>query len=352
MSGNGNTELKIIDTMSRNIGKPTSINELTKEIKRLYGSAYYANTYNSLQELWKERFLTIEKFGNSSIASFDFTNYLTPDLLTEMELKKKREFLANRPELQPLFESIEDEFRNSALIKSITLINPERNIKLNKADLLIILDGQHSIESKLHEKLRSIQKRQYLKINPLFLRTSELLDFLKSKERNPLKEMLYDKLTFYLPQDFWAQIRNAYIHGFQISFEKDETNPARMSESDLMHNLARFGYKEIGPEMRQGQQEICIEYIITSILLKDDARRIDAIPIILAKNKANYELLGFLSRKYGLSERLLGLLIALNQIKPSNDVERAIGGMQESGIKEIKISEKSIRDKMLLYNAI
>jgi Fe2+ or Zn2+ uptake regulation protein len=105
-----NTEFRIIDAISREIGNTISISGLTKEIKEQYGSAYYPNIYNSLMSLKDHNILQIEKHGNISTPFLNFTNYLLSDILIEMELRKKREFLEKWPEAQLLFAGIDNSF--------------------------------------------------------------------------------------------------------------------------------------------------------------------------------------------------------------------------------------------------
>jgi len=138
------------------------------------------------------------------------------------------------------------------------------------------------------------------------------------------------------------------MHGIRIKFDTEQTNPSKISHRDLTYNLARFGYKELGPEIQRGE-DISIEFIVASILMGDDRRRLTAIPIILAKNKANYGLLDFLSQRYGFAERLLSTLISLNKIVPSRDIDNTIATLKEAGIRPIKLDESHIRDTMLLY---
>jgi hypothetical protein len=203
----------------------------------------------------------------------------------------------------------------------------------------------------LHTIARGLQTLHNIKIDPLMLMTSEFIEFLTSDEINPLREMLYDKISFHAPQNFWFHIAATLDKGYRIRLLQMETNPAKIPETDLAFNLARFGYKEIGPELGEGQR-ICIEYIMASLMMKGDARRIEAIPILLAKNKPNYGLLIFLSEKYGLSGRLFGLLKALDKIKPSKETGAAIEILEFLKPKEITANSKSIREKMRLYGAI
>ena len=84
------TTFRILDTLSRELGRQISINELTRKIAKQHGSAYYANIYKKLLALNKEGTILIGRIGKSSIISLNFKNYLLIDLLIEMELKKKK----------------------------------------------------------------------------------------------------------------------------------------------------------------------------------------------------------------------------------------------------------------------
>lgn len=163
--------------------------------------------------------------------------------------------------------------------------------------------------------------------------------------------MLANKITFHSPQEFWSNIAGALAAGYRIKLLKQETNPAKIPERDLIFNLARLGYREIGLEIVGGER-ICIKYIIASIMMKEDARRIDAIPIVLAKSEANCNLLTFLSQKYALSGRLLGLLDTLNRVRSTKETANAIEILETLKTKEIKADHRTIEQKMRLYNAI
>lgn len=346
------TTFRILDTLARGIGRPISINDLTGKIARRYGGAYYANVYKKLLSLNKEGIVNITKVGNSSVTSLNFKNYFMVDLLTEMELKKKQEFLGNRTEGQMLFLDLDNYCSDLPFIKSISLIYPERNARLNRAELLILIKTQDSgTRDTLDKIFTSLQRIHNTKIDYLILTKDAFLELLKSDETNSLKEMLSNQITILFPQAFWAEIRSILEKGIQFAFSDAETNPAKIPEQDIAYNLARFGYKEIGPKVEQGEK-ISIEYITASILMKDDARRKNAIPIILAKSKANYALLIFLAQKYGLSGKLLGLMKALKKIKPVAELHEAIRTLEAMDVKETKADEKAIKAKMRLYNEI
>jgi hypothetical protein len=350
------TTFRILDTLWKETGRLVSIHELTSKIEKAHGTAYYANIYQKTHALSKEGTITLTKAGRSSIANLNFSNYLLTDLLTELELRRKRDLLKQSKELLMLFKDTEERYENIRSIESVSAIDAERNLNLNRAEFLILLHGSNS--NILHREIidihaiaRDLQALHNIKLDLLVLTTDAFLHFLTSDEINPLREMLSSKIAFHSPQNFWTHIAATLAKGYRIKLLETQTNPAKIPERDLIFNLARFGYKEIGLEIREGDK-ICIEYIIASMLMKEDARRIDAIPVLLAKNDANYGLLIFLSQKYRLSTRLLGLLRALNKIDFTRKTKSAIEILEILGTKEIAADEKRIEQKMRLYNAI
>ncbi len=118
---------RILDTLSREIGSTISIHQLTSRIRQYHGTAYYARTYNKLNDLSKQGLITITKAGRSSIPSLNFASYTLLDLLSEIEMRKKREFLDRSKTLQLLLIDMEAYAHSDSQIESISLINPERN---------------------------------------------------------------------------------------------------------------------------------------------------------------------------------------------------------------------------------
>lgn len=58
---------RILDILSRRLGSPTSINEITKSIDQIHGRAYYANTYEKIKEMGKEGTIILTKAGTSLV---------------------------------------------------------------------------------------------------------------------------------------------------------------------------------------------------------------------------------------------------------------------------------------------
>ncbi|MGI0066531.1 MAG: hypothetical protein ACREA5_05540, partial [Nitrosotalea sp.] len=201
----------------------------------------------------------------------------------------------------------------------------------------------------------TLQRIHNIKIDYMMLEDKMFLNLLRSDESNPAREMLSNKIVIFNPQDFWIEIKKAGGEGIKIIAEENETNPGKISEEDLIFNLARFGYTEFGPQIKHGKV-ICIEYIINATMFQNDARRMDAIPVILAKNsdKTNYDMLLFLARKYGFGGRILGILRVLRNlmVHEMSEINNPIRLLEAMKIEEIKADQKNIKEKLRLYNVI
>ena len=253
----------------------------------------------------------------------------------------------------PLLTAIDEILTKMCSIKSVAAINPSKNIKLNRVELIFLLretPGYLNKTIELCEKMLNLERKFNLKISSLILDKHDFVDLLTSDEVNPVREALSQQITLYDPQAFWSQIKEI-AEKSQIRTIGSETKPLNISNSDLNFNLNRFGYSEFGASFAQGKK-YCIEYLITKILLEEDARRMDAIAVILAKNNFKSNLLAFLSQKYQTTARLIGILKILQQIKAKSEIEKTIHIIEAFNQEELPADKASIEQKLELYNAL
>ena len=344
---------RILNTISSNIGHPLSINELNNQMKSKYGSAYYANTYEKMQELKKEGLINLEPIGRSSSIKLNFGNYLLIDTLSQLEMEKKIEALSNKANLFSFFAEVDKSLTSKYCIRSISSINLPKNIKLNRIELLSLLNEtpdylDQTIE--LQKVTLNLQRKFNLKINNLILDTNDFFDLLTLDEINPVRENLSQQIVLYNPQAFWNQVKEIAQKN-QVRTLHTETNPGSIPDSDLNFNLNRFGYSVFGTSFVEGKK-VCIEYVAVSLLLREEARGIDAAAVILAKNHFNSNLLAFLGQKYEVSPRLLGILNVLKQTKPKSEVDNTVKILKAINPQELPADRVSIRQKLELYNAL
>jgi len=344
---------RILEEITSSIGDSLSINELTNRIKGKYGSAYYKNIYDKLQKLKNDGLLNLEPIGRSSSIKLNFENYLLIDTLSVMEIEKKLKFLCNKTNLFSLFTEMDKSLGDKCYIRSISTVNLLRNIKLNRVELLLLLtESPDYIDQtiELQKIALDLQRKFNLKINSLNLDTKDFFYLLTSDEINPIREALSQQITLYNPQAFWHLI-GEIAQKSQIKTLQGETKPLSILESDLNFNLNRFGYSEFGTIIVPGKK-FCIECIATSLLQREDARGLDAVAVILAKNSFSSNLLAFLSQKYEVSNRLLGILNALKHTTPKREVDHTVKILKAISTKELPADKDSIRQKLELYNAL
>lgn len=344
---------QILEEISSSIGDSLSINQLTNRIKDHYGSAYYANIYEKLQDIKDNGLLNLEPIGRSSSIKLNFENYLLIDTLSDMEIEKKLEFLSNKANLYLFFNEMDKSTHGNSCIRSISAINPQKTLKLNRIELLSLLNniGEHLDQTiELYKASLNLQRKYNLKINNLILDPNDFSYMLTSGEVNPVREALSKQIVLYNPQAFWSQIKEVAQKN-QIRTLHTETKPLNIPDQDLNFNLNRFGYSEFGTAFVEGKK-FCIEYITISLLLREAARAIDATAVILAKNSFNSNLLAFLSQKYEVSSRLLGILNVLAQANPKPEVDKTIKILKAINPQELPADETIIRQKLELYNAL
>jgi hypothetical protein len=345
---------QILNTIASNLGEPLSINQIKEKIRKKYGTAYYSNIYKQIKELESRGLLKSNSVGKSNIIKPNFDNDLTIDLFAEMELENKINFLTRRQEFLSIFSNTCSFINDMCFIKSISSINSEKNSELNRLELLFLLRRTFDYEDatcKLYKRTRDLQDKFNIRIDSLILNEDDFSSLIKTNEINPLKEAITEEITFCCPQLFWSQIKDVAEEG-EIKTLQKEIEPRHIPEQDLIYNLDRFGYKEFGYTISQATK-YCIEYIITNLLLSDDARKREAIPVLLAKNDFRINLLVFLCQKYKTGGKLLGLLKIVQSIKPTNKVQNTILLMKSLFDEtEAPADEDTIMRNMRLYNVI
>lgn len=321
------TRFKILNNLLDIKGENLSISELTKSIKKKYGSGNYSLINEELHKMADEKLVYLEKIGHTLVPKLNFDNQNLITLLVKIELDNKLDLLNKFPQLQPIISLIENNCQKLHYIHSISIINAKQNKKLNRVELLIIFrpkeldenwDYNHDLhlrkeKEKIKRILQSLGTKYNIRIDYLILDRAEYLELVQSDEINQVGDMLKTKIVIFRPQIFWFEYKDIidnYFKNLKLYNKKEtETNPSFISEQELTYNLARFGYIEFGSNTIQ-TDNISIEYIITAILIRNDIRKLESIPIIILKNmnSIHIELLKFLCIKYGVLDKLLYII--------------------------------------------
>lgn len=338
------TDYRILDLLVQNLGREMSINELNRRISAIYGLKHgYKEIYQQTKALENEGLIKIQKAGRSSLIILNFGNFSTSGKLTIFDIEKKQRFLDRNPELTEFFESIDILFRGFYTIEFIALARPEKSRITNSWDLLFVLHclppitegGKEESKEELRQKeckeikgifsmIELLEKRHNLKINPLILNKEEFQNDLSAEEGNQTKEFIRDRILLKSPEDFWREMRILKEKG--LEFRPGRILGSRkVTDGDLQFNLSRFGYSGfLKGHMERQAEKFSIETLIAAIMPKQDIRLIEAIPILMAKNKINQRSLFFLSKKYGLINKAGFLLEITKELLKDNEKKSEI----------------------------
>lgn len=340
---------RALDASARTIGAPMSIKGLTDMAREIYGRAHYSSMNETVHKLLHLGLLRELPTAQRPI-TLNFDSPELPDYLAETELRRKHRLLREYPALIHAWRSAEEASENP-LIDAACLIEPERNAKLNRIELLTLSSSEASSAwlQTQQERLGGIARHFSLRVDGLHLTWDEFLHYVSSSEINPVRPMLDNKLVLKSPGGFWRRLARELNSGWRVSPPQSPLSPRRLSTPTLWYNLNRLGYREFGPQYLN-EDAVCAESIVSALLGHDEPRWHAASAVILAKNQANPRVLAFLSEKHGQGGALLGVLDAMPRPRPPH-LEEAARLLVSKGAEPKAIDHGLVESMMRLYNA-
>ncbi|MFH1199628.1 MAG: hypothetical protein V1708_01015 [Candidatus Micrarchaeota archaeon] len=330
------TAFRILDALARNLGASFSIKGLAEEIAASKQPGYYKNIYDEVQRMNKEDLLNIAVNGAGSFVSLNFDSEGLLLALCEMEIRRTKALL-EEPRWLALYKEMSWHFLKKPgyppyPLEAACLIKDPTSLALNKADFLFIIETplpfgpisliptQAEIMKRIEDEreamysyARFISERTNTQVSFLALTMEEFGDLASSPALNPLKDMIKAEVAIVNPQVYWLQFNKMRYEGKSILFQDTPADPLKLKRQDAAAVFSRFGYRELGaPESKT--PGYCLETAIAAALLEQDARLLEAIPILLAKNHEtiSFPLLEYLAMKCG-KLNLYGCLLALAQ---------------------------------------
>lgn len=343
---------EIISILIRDYGESISINELTRRLDEMYGSAHYPNVHGKVEEMKADGTVSLERAGKSLLVRLDQSNPMLADTLAEHDLAEKRRFLAENPDARTLFFRLGQGMKD--LVSSLSAVKPRESLKMNRLELLAILgEGDDPDTGAREEKAYRVAKEAgemgNIRVDLLAVPKEEFSRHLSAGDANPIKSMARERVAVLDPQSYWMDfLDTARVARVRL---ENEVKPTNICEGDMLFNLRRLGYDEFGAGKADGKQ-ICAELVAASLLLQEDARRIGAVPIILAKNTFSPRLMAFLAEKHGAGGRLLWLLGTAIGSRKTPEISETARILRKHGIREEPVAGiRDIKDKMGLYHA-
>lgn len=347
------TEIKTLDILANEIGNTLSISELTKKIKETHGNADYKNIHNSIQKFVEKNMIDLKKRGNSSIPKLNFENYLLIDHLVQNEIFKRIKFLEKNKNYQIIFSELISQLKDLKQLKILLLLNPNENIEKNKIGLFFILNGNEiKKETKqLQIILNKIKNKYNIKIEKILLEENIFENYLTSQESNLFNEVLKNKIILLNAESFWIGIKKKILNGSIIKSE-ETTIINNISQVECIYNLVRFSYTELTNESNQSKH-IGLEFLIIAILLKKEFyKHTNAIPVLIMKNKINFNYLIYLSLQYNVINKLFGILKVVNTLMPTKQISKINKELSKQKINSSEVNIEEIKRKLNFYNIL
>lgn len=367
--------LRILDVLAMNLGRPFSIRELNGQMSSKSKKSYYANTHKQVGELKGKQFLTLTRIGHSSSIELNFSSSELTGALAQMELQKASKLFQDH-RLTQFRKNLDELFLETPFVGAACIIESAQALALNKIELLFII-RPHTQESNanplqplpqaeeqralLGEKMRSLAAKTSLRIDFLALTAQEFLNELFSPQANPVKALARTEVCVFNPGFYWMLIAAGKAQGRQLFFDETPADARKIERQDVLPAFERHGYQEFGAATMR-LPGYSIETAIAAALILEDARLLEAIPIILAKDenkRINYALLEYLARKHGKAG-LFGFLLetAIEFSKPLKTnlsalkcLERMRQEYGQNWDMRLQLRKKDISEKMRLYHA-
>lgn len=331
------TSFRVLETLSRNIGRDLPISSLRDEIEAQFGTAHYKNVHEAVSQLSQAGYLRVDEAGRSRLVSLELTRGETVDLLAEVDLRSSREARDEPLTLPTPTARIADVLLGDPAVGTAFLVDVDVNLHLNRLELVAATRSTSTAEHHepgsaggslvepdlyhLHERLQVEAAKANVRADVLVLTETELKRGLAATELHPVQVQAKRRRTLVDPQRFWWLVRQARREGPEPRMRAapaGQTPPLdlvswiREDRDRLGQHLERFGYTEMGTGSSP-VEEACVELVIAAALGSDEPRRRYAAAVLLAKNEVNPRLLAFLATKHDLAGDLLGMLRALEE---------------------------------------
>lgn len=331
-------EIRILRYLSDSLGNGGSILNMTKEIGKRYGNAYYRNIYNAVMKLEKSRMISITTAGRNRLIYLNLKNPLSIYRISEADNEKSAEIDMAEPILNELLGLALD----YGIITACAL-KSEEYTRINRIELLLITRSYNQLD-ELIKRLLKVESFHNTRIDPIILTPDEFSDTLEGSELNRIKDMIEDRCILYNSEGFWEIIR-----GYRINEKYKSTDrfPDELGNVQLAYNYGRFGY--LLYEYTKPGREISLEDTIFMMSASKEARIRYGAFVLLHKNigKINLPYLYYIFKRHDELNMLKSILAVLRLFCGEQDRLRI-----DTFIEAIPNKQSRIYDRKLIKKYI
>jgi predicted nucleotidyltransferase len=184
--------LKIIDALSRDIERKFTINELSKFIDE-----YYSFTYRTVDDLAKEKVLTVNRIGKSRLCSLNLGSEKTLALLQLCEIEKKDDLYRKNKELKMMLEDFAETVSSQKSADAMILFGSyAKNTQRENSDIDVLIIGRTRRVDGIARKFFSKFGRE---ISPVVMTPA---NFEKQIGKDLIKEIIKDHYVLFGAENY------------------------------------------------------------------------------------------------------------------------------------------------------
>jgi hypothetical protein len=353
----GTRRFRVLDTLARTIGESHSLRSFADEVESAHGTGHYPNVHEQLQRLEDAGTVSFEKAGRSKVPRLRFERADLPDTMAALELWRKRALLAEHPNAREPLARVEETLAGDERVRSVSLIASERNLRLRRLELLVLLhetppeatrEAEMHREMELAERLSELENDTALRVDAWPVPADDFADRLTSREASPAPRVLRSQTCVWNPQAFWRGVADGIPHGTGLA----PATPSRLSsleEGEIAWNLSQWGYEERGRALDKEATGLCPEAVAIAALAADIPRWIGAAAVVLAKADIDPTLLVYLAKAEDETGPLGGIVEILHDRDPIPALAHLLQLLEALGIEPERIEQDMVADALDLY---
>ncbi|MBI5066536.1 nucleotidyltransferase domain-containing protein [Candidatus Woesearchaeota archaeon] len=196
----------IVALLASDITREYTIREISQVLRK-----NYRNTYESVQELIKNKIIHKKRVGRSDICSLDLKQEETIDSLVGAEELRKLSFKKKHSSIKILLFELISKFKKYTSFFCMVVFGSYASgtaRERSDLDLLMILPDIKQKNNFIKE-MNLMQITTNVTISPIIISENEFRDMLSSKQEiNVGKETIKKHILFYNSQIFWELVKN------------------------------------------------------------------------------------------------------------------------------------------------
>lgn len=187
-----NLELKIVNFLSRNIGRSFTINEISRSL-----GEYYSFVHRTINKLIEDGIIIKNKVGKSHLCSPNLENEKTMALIQLSEIESRDEYYDKNKELKLILEDFVNSVGAKSIISIVLFGSYAKGTATKESDIDILVI--HERKFNADKTTKEIYAKYGKEINAIIMTVDQ---FKKQKSRPIVKDIIHNHYILYGAENF------------------------------------------------------------------------------------------------------------------------------------------------------